>query len=206
MRMRVFQLPLPLCGLMIAVLLVSGCAIREPRPEGAWLQDRERWFHKHPDWTVQGRLGLSNGQRGGSLSFDWQAQGDQHTVQLRTIAGGKQWRLQFGPEYALLEGSDIDRLEGSDPDPLVEQAVGWPIPVQWLSQWLRGLPAPAEARMAFAEDGTLTQLRHSSWSIDFSRWTDGRNGVLLPTRIEARDPPHRVRAAMSNWRFKTELD
>ncbi|MEM1081688.1 MAG: lipoprotein insertase outer membrane protein LolB [Pseudomonadota bacterium] len=194
-----------LVGLLLFSLL-SACAVREPRPEGAWLQERERWFSDHPDWRVQGRLGLSDGARGGSLSFDWQARQDQHEVHLRTVAGGKQWRLVFGPEQAVLEGSDIGRLQGSDPDALVEQAVGWPIPVEWMSQWLRGLPAPSDAQLSFDQDGTLAQLSHASWTIDFSRWSASTDGVLLPTRIEARDPPHRVRAAMSGWVFDTEAD
>lgn len=190
--------------LIIVLLTISGCAVRETRPDGAWLQERERWFDAHPDWSVKGRLGLSDGERGGSLSFDWRASGERHQVMLRTVAGGRQWRLEFDPSGASLEGSDIGRLSGPEPDALVEQAVGWSIPVLWMSRWLRGLPAPERAQMVFDDDGTLAGLRHRSWVIDFSRWTLSRDDLLLPARIEARDDPYRVRAALSGWQFERD--
>ena len=197
-RMRSIFLVL-ISGLM---LLLSGCAVREPRPDGAWLEERQRWFEAHPDWSVKGRLGLSDGQRGGSLSFDWQTRGEQHFVMLRTVAGGRQWRLEFDSDSARLEGTDIGLLLGPEPDALVEQAVGWPIPVLWMSRWLRALPAPAQARMQFEQDGTLARLSHQNWVVDFNRWSQNDQGLLLPARIEARDSPYRVRAALSGWQFE----
>src|SRR6056297_2638356 len=161
------------------VLLITGCAIREPRPEGAWLTERQAWFSAHPEWSVRGRLGLSDGERGGG-----------------------QWRLEVSPGGSTLTGSDIGRGQGPDPDSLVERAVGWPIPVRWMSEWLRGLPAPPAAPTRYAEDGVLEALEWSGWRLDFARWNqlDG-DGVLLPARVTAENPPYRLRAALSGWRF-----
>ncbi|HKL51811.1 MAG TPA: outer membrane lipoprotein LolB [Wenzhouxiangellaceae bacterium] len=184
-------------------LLTSGCALREPRPEGAWLAERQVWFSEHPQWSVRGRLGLSDGKRGGSLSMTWTADGSNHVVLLRTVAGGRQWRLEMTPAGSTLTGSDIGRLRGPDPDQLVERAVGWPIPVRWMSEWLRGLPAPAGARTRYAEDGVLQALAWAGWQLDFDRWNQlGGDGVLLPARVTAENPPYRVRAALSGWRFE----
>lgn len=184
-------------------LFATACAIRDPRPEGAWLDEREQWFATHRKWSVRGRLGLSDGNRGGSLSMTWRADGPDHVVLLRTVAGGRQWRLEMGPQGASLTGSDIDRLQGPDPDLLVEQAVGWPIPVRWMSEWLRGLPAPAAAATAYADDGVMRSLRWDGWQLDFDRWRQFEGqGVLLPVRVTAEKPPYRVRAALSGWRFE----
>lgn len=185
-------------------LLAAGCAVREPRPEGAWLAERQAWFSDHPQWSVSGRLGLSDGERGGSLSMNWRADGLNHVVLLRTVAGGRQWRLEMTPSGSTLTGSDIGRLQGPDPDLLVERAVGWPIPVRWMSEWLRGLPAPAAASTGYADDGVLAALQWAGWRLDFARWNrlDGE-GVLLPARVTAENPPYRVRAALSGWRFES---
>ncbi|MFO7762538.1 MAG: outer membrane lipoprotein LolB [Wenzhouxiangellaceae bacterium] len=186
-------------------LLAAGCALREPRPEGAWLAEREAWFEAHEKWSVRGRLGLSDGDRGGSLAMTWQADGTEHVVLLRTVAGGRQWRLEMGPSGAVLTGSEIGRLAGPDPDLLVEQAVGWPIPVRWMSQWLRGLPAPPGAATGYADDGVLQTLDWGGWQLEFDRWRrlDGA-GVLLPVRVTAENPPYRVRAALSRWNFERD--
>ncbi|MGK7295713.1 MAG: outer membrane lipoprotein LolB [Candidatus Wenzhouxiangella sp. M2_3B_020] len=188
---------------LVSLLVLAGCAVREPRPQGEWLAEREAWFYQRPEWSVRGRLGLSDGERGGTLSMNWRADGERHEIALRTVAGGKQWRLEMTPGHAVLTGSDIGTLVGPDPDVLVERAVGWPIPVRWMSQWLRGLPAPAGASASFAEDGTLARLRWREWSLEYQRWRRlDDDGVLLPARVEAVDPPYRVRAALTDWRFE----
>lgn len=194
----------PVVVIVVALLLLSGCATRDPRPDGEWLVERQAWFQGHPVWSVDGRLGLSDGDRGGTLSMRWRVDGDRYEVLLRTVAGGRQWRLEVGPGQAMLTGSEIGVLTGPDPDVLVERAVGWPIPVRWMSRWLRGLPAPDGAEARYAEDGTLAGLSWREWSLDFRRWRalDG-SGVLLPAAVEARSPPYRIRAALSGWRFES---
>jgi len=195
---------MPRIAAICLALLAAGCALRDPRPEGAWLEEREAWFETHETWSVQGRLGLSDGERGGSLSMTWRADGRAHVVLLRTLAGGRQWRLEMGPSGATLTGSGIGRLQGPDPDLLVEQAVGWPIPVRWMSDWLRGLPAPPAAATDYADDGVLKTLAWAGWQLEFDRWRRlAGPGVLLPARVSAENPPHRVRAALSGWNFET---
>ncbi|MDT8409076.1 MAG: lipoprotein insertase outer membrane protein LolB [Wenzhouxiangellaceae bacterium] len=190
--------------LLLAAALLSGCALRDPRPEGVWLQERQGWFDTHQQWSVQGRLGLSDGERGGSLSMTWEADGDRHEIALRSVAGGRQWRLRFVPGAAELTGSEVGRLVGPDPDALVEQAVGWPIPVRWMSHWLRGLPAPDSARVTYAADGALDQLYWGQWRLDFDRWARLNDaGVLLPARLEASKPPYQVRVVLRNWKFRS---
>ncbi len=194
----------PLVGLLLAgLLLLAGCAsVRESRERGAWLEERERWMAAHPVWSVSGRLGLSDGERGGSLAFEWAADGERHRVHLRTLAGGQQWRLEFGPDGALLVGSDLEERRGADADRLVREATGWPIPVRWMARWLVGLPAPERAALRYAEDGTLAALTVGDWSLDFQRLSVPPGyTVLMPARIEARHPPYRIRAALSGWSF-----
>jgi len=187
--------------LLLAALLLSACASREARQEGAWLADREALFRHHSDWSVSGRLALSDGDRGGSLSFLWRAQGDLHLITLKTVLGGRQWRLEFDDHSAVLEGSGVSRLTGSHPDPLVEAAVGWPIPVRDLAWWVRGLVPPERSRdIRYAEDGTLAYAESPPWSLTFERYSEHENTVF-PSRLEAESGAYRVRMVLRNWQL-----
>ncbi|OAB58340.1 hypothetical protein AY599_02955 [Leptolyngbya valderiana BDU 20041] len=192
----------PWLGLVLgAIVLLSGCATREARDQGAWLDERETLFATRPNWAVSGRVALSDGERGGSLSFRWEAEGDRHEIALRTLAGGRQWRLVFDSMGAVLEGSEVDRLIGPDPDPLVEAAVGWPIPVRDLAWWIRGLvPPDRTTAIRFAEDGTLAQAEAPPWLLEFQRYGDYATTVL-PSRLEARSSPYRVRMILRDWQL-----
>ena len=188
-------------GIIVLCLCLTACAAREQRPEGAWLAEREAWFELHPFWEVSGRIALSDGDRGGQLGFHWRAEGEQHEVQLRTVASGKRWRLLFNESGALLEGSDIDLLRGPDPDELVAEAVGWPIPVRQLAYWLRGLNSPQGDRVYFSADGTMDAIDAPPWLLDFQRYGQAGSGPLMPLQIQADSPPYRVRMVMRGWRW-----
>ncbi|MEE4303076.1 MAG: lipoprotein insertase outer membrane protein LolB [Wenzhouxiangella sp.] len=187
----------------LAAVLVVACATREQRPAGAWLSEREAWFEEHAQWSISGRVGLHDGERGGSLGFTWRAEGDEHHIHLRTSAGGQQWRLRFSPDHAVLRGSEVGRLTGTSPDPLVEEAVGWPIPVHALSWWIRGLVPPEGGDVHFADDGTLAGVTDPTWTLEYKHFNrvDGR---LLPTRLEARSDRYTVRIVIADWRFGVE--
>lgn len=199
------RLPLRRWALMLlAVVLLSACAVREQRSEGAWLQEREALFAEHPVWSVSGRLSLSDGDRGGQLAFDWRADGERHEVRLRTVMGGSQWRLWFEPGSARLVGSEVGELFGSHPDDLASQAIGWPVPVADLAWWIRGLVPPETdlAHLRFADDGTLAEAHTPPWRLAFQRFAMDA-GALMPSRLQADSAPYRVRIALRNWQLES---
>jgi len=188
-------------ALLVIALSMTACASREVREQGAWLNERLALFDAQPVWSVSGRVALSDGERGGSLAFQWQADGPSHEIALRTMAGGRQWRLRFDDLDAILVGTNIEPLRGENPDPLVEAAVGWPIPVRDLAWWIRGLVPPKRTTTTrYAEDGTLEFAQAPPWSLTFQRYNDYENTVL-PSRLEAVSDPYRVRIVLRNWQF-----
>ncbi len=184
--------------LVVMAVVVGACAVREQRPAGAWMDERQAWFALHSVWSVSGRAAIRDGQRGGQIAFDWQARGDHHRVHLRTVTGGRQWFLEFEPGHAELEGTDIDRLVGPEPNALVEAAVGWAIPVMELSDWIRGLVAETDGQVEFARDGTLRRVSLDPWDLSYQRFDDVE-GQLMPARLEAESPPYRVRVVLRAW-------
>lgn len=182
-------------------LLLGGCAVREQRPQGEWLAEREAWFEDYPEWRVTGRLSVSDGEQGGQMSFDWRGQGQQHDLRLRSVVGGKQWRLMFNEGGALIEGSDVGLVRAADPDVLVAEIVGWPIPVSQLAFWLRGLTASEQDRVSFAADGTMATIGNEDWTLEYLRYDQPVAGPLMPERVEALSPPYRVRMILRTWRW-----
>jgi outer membrane lipoprotein LolB len=183
-------------------LLIAACAVREQRPAGAWMDEREAWFAAHPVWSVSGRAAIRDGERGGQLAFEWQAEGDRHRVHLRTVTGGRQWMLEFEPGHAELQGTDVGHIAGPDPNALVEAAVGWAVPVSELSDWIRGLIGSNEATIEFSPDGTLERVSQAPWELLYQHFDDVE-GQLMPARLEARSPPYRVRVVLRSWEWQS---
>ena len=179
-------------GVMAVLMagLLSACAAPIRTTDAVAETDRQQWFAEHDSWAVSGRLGLSDGERGGQLSFRWLAEGEVHQVDLSTLTGGQRWQLVYGPGVAELVGSDFERQLAVDPDQLVSEAVGWPVPVQALAYWIRDLPPPPGLNGAAGD-----------WALTIQRYTETEAGLLLPARLQAQQPPYRVRIALRDWQL-----
>lgn len=190
--------------LLALCLLLVGCSTRQVRPEGAWIAERKAWFEAHPSWRIDGRVGLSDGQRAGSLSFVWQADHDSHFIHLRTSAGGRQWKLSFSGQHAELEGSEVGHISAHRPEPLLERALGWPIPAGTLVWWVRGLLPPGKLQHEFSDDGTLARVSDGVWTLDYQRFKEVGE-LLMPVRLEAKSGDYRIRIVVREWKFGDEF-
>jgi outer membrane lipoprotein LolB len=190
-------------------LLLAACAPRQAvrlKGDAALLgrqQARERELAGLDHWTLQGRLGVSDGHKGGSGSLTWTQDGDRYEFVLRGPAlSGANFRLSGGPEGATLEGLRDGPLHGPDAEALMQRALGWTVPLRDLRAWVLGARAdggPAELR--FGENGLPSWLRQDGWAVDYRAWDTGRRPPL-PLTVFAARPPYKVRLSVESWSLR----
>jgi len=196
------------CG--SAGLLLAACAGQPVRQvpaiatPGALHAQAERVavLAQHPHWSLQGRVGLSNGRNGGSGRIDWRQDGARYEVSLSAPITRQSWRLSGDDHWARLEGLEGGVREGADAEALLRAATGWVIPVSALSAWVRGAAAPglAEGAMAFDTQGRLSELRQGGWTIDYSDWQpQPALGIGLPHHLNANQGDAKVRLVIDAW-------
>lgn len=193
-------------GGLVVLALLAGCAPAvRMRGDAAMYraqQQRERALAGADHWTLNGRLGVSDGHNGGSGSLEWHQDGDHYDFQLRAPITGKSFRLTGGPGGALLEGLEGGPLRGPDAESLMRKALGWEMPLSDLRAWVLGLRAdsgPAELR--FGDDQLPSLLLQDGWTVDYRRWDQSRQPAL-PVQIFATKPPYKVRLFIESWQLK----
>ncbi len=172
--------------------------------ESSWLSERQTFFSDHPSWQASGRMAIREGNKGISVNFDWI--NNNQNFELRLRSSGGRWVMQAQPGYAELEGTRIGLLQGDAPEPLAEQALGWSVPVTYLQDWLRALPAPAGARLKYASDGSVLEINHQEWQIGYQKYTSidsptGTSTVLLPSRMDASKGQYVIKVLISDWQL-----
>jgi outer membrane lipoprotein LolB len=192
-----------------AALLLAACAPRQAvrlKGDAALLgrqQTREQALAGLDHWTLQGRLGVSDGKHGGSGSLTWTQDGDHYEFVLRGPAlSGANFRLSGGPDGATLEGLRDGPLHGPDAEALMQRALGWTVPLRDLRAWVLGARAdggPAELR--FGGNGLPSLLRQDGWAVDYRAWDTGRQPPL-PTTVFAARPPYKVRLSVESWSLR----
>lgn len=201
------RLPMHRCvPLLVLAGLLGACATRPPEtstlaPEVAY-SEREAALDAWPGWSLTGRLGVSQGDEGGSGRLDWSQAGNESRLAFRGTLGQGAWRLEVSPDVARLELKDGTVREARRVEDLVFDQTGWVAPVTALAWWVRGLawpggPAP-EAR-ELNEDGTLANLVQDGWTVAWTRYQDGPEEQRLPSRLQLSRADISIRLAISRW-------
>jgi outer membrane lipoprotein LolB len=205
---------LPIRLLAVALpLLLAACVHREqvrpapPKPDYTVLLDqqraREHLLATTDHWVLQGKLGVSgpvDGKtQGGSGTLTWTQNGDSYQFEVHGPVGSKSFRLSVTPDGALLEGVDGGPQRSPDPESLVQNVLGWHVPIHDLRAWVLGLRADSgPAELKFGDDGLLTQLTQDGWTVSYPAWDRTRRPVV-PTKVFAENPPYKVKLSVESW-------
>lgn len=191
-------------ALCLAAALLAGCAAPAPRPTPP-MTDHEPYAQRAAAvgawtrWGLTARLGIDDGQDGGSGRLDWRVDGESSTLDFRGALGRGAWRLSIDPEGATLLRADGSEVHANSIAELVIAETGLSLPVAALQWWVRGLPQPVpEFRWSLDDQGLVQELEQLGWQVHYNRYMD--YGTLrMPRRLEATDGVQRVNLAVSRW-------
>ena len=136
------------------------------------------------------RYGRNEGVQG---SFRWQEQGRNVRLDLVSPLGQTLAIVTATPSGATLDLPNEAPRNAPEVDSLMEQALGFSLPVSGMRDWLHGRPAPgAPSNITRDANGRPDTLRQSGWTVRYVTWQDTQENAkppsTLPRRIDmARD-------------------
>lgn len=201
----------------LAVLL-AGCVGAPVRPElapaalaaaEAGQTAREQALTDQSDWSLVGRIAVSNQGKGGSGRIEWTQTGPDFRITLSAPVTRQGWQLTGNASSARLEGLDGGPRSGPDAQALLLAATGWDIPVAALARWVRAARAPVAdpalgpASIDYGNDGFPWRIRQAGWSIEY-RWPQVDPAmqsahIRLPKRLDATRGEASVRLIVDQW-------
>jgi outer membrane lipoprotein LolB len=158
------------------------------------------------EWGFVGKISLDDGEQGGSGKLRWDVQADHSELDFYGALGRGAWNLTIDPDRAVLREANGMEQTAADVNEVVQDRMGWRLPVDALQWWVRGLAAPGAIEdEQFDSEGLLVSLNQFGWSVDFSRY-DSRNVLALPIRLNATRDNYRVKLAISRWHRGVDRD
>lgn len=136
-------------------------------------------------FSVQGRFSARAEQDAFSAAFDWQHAPLRDQITLRSPLGTTLAQLMRDHKTITVYLEDGQtNWQGSDWQALAQQTLGFPLPVDGLVYWLRGLAVPEmPAGVSLDSNGRIEQLRQDGWQIDY-RYASAE--AKLPLQLDAR--------------------
>lgn len=158
------------------------------------------------NWNLSGKLAISNEADGGSGRLQWRESSGYTRMDFHGTLGRGAWRLEADREGARLEMADGSTYEERSIDQIVQQQVGWEIPVKNLSWWVRGMAAPGESENAwFDEQGNLVRLNQDGWTIEYGNYRVF-GGFEMPVRVTAQQADWKVKLVVRRWELARERE
>ena len=185
--------------LALSCVVLAGCdAAPARRAGGDALDARAARLAQSPQWSLDGRVAVSDGQDGGSGRIAWRQDRDDYVIEIRAPVSRQTWRLTQRDGELVLEGARQQPVRGADAEDLLAREVGWHLPIAQMRWWVRGLAARPDAVVELDERGLPRTIREAGWQVAYTRFDQA--DPPLPVRIEAIRAPYKVRLAVSAWR------
>jgi outer membrane lipoprotein LolB len=178
-----------------AVVALAGCA--SVKPQGPSTSNAATELTAQTSRSYQGRFAVQyndqNGQQRNAYgNFSWQERGDTVTLQLRNPLGQTLAIVTSSPASATLELPNRPPLTADNVSTLMQNALGFALPVEGLRYWLQPSPAPtsrAKTEKDPDQPSRLKQITQDGWTIDYLAYADAPATGVKRLNLSRSEPP-----------------
>ena len=194
------------CLLLIVLLMLSACSEKpaitksdiDPELEILW-QKRQSELQTIKQWVLTGRIAVKTEQDAWTASIKWE-QGDEQS-RLRIVApfhGIYEIKRQ-GSNFILIT-PEKEFLITDEPESVMQENLGWSLPITALESWIIGLPAnniSIEGR-SLNKFAQLTTLRQSGWLVEMTAYKSN-NKTTLPGKLIVQNDNAKITVLANQW-------
>ena len=149
---------------------------------------------------MQGKLGIRSPQESGSGTLFWLQRQQYYDIRLSGPLGRGATRIQGDRQQTTLEIAGRAPVTAESAEQLVEDQIGWRLPVDHLLWWVRGLPAPdSPSHLQLDSNSRLGRLSQSGWTVEYSRYQQV-DGVELPQRLQISGHDLLLTLVVTEWK------
>lgn len=147
-------------------------------------------------------MGFSDGKQGGNASIVWEQHRESYQIRLYGPLGSGAIQIKGQTKQISLTNTDGKIIKANTPEALLQQELGWVIPVSGLRYWLRGLPAPGALPTQILLDAhqRLWQIDQQGWTIVYEAYKS-KSGRDVPYKLLLRNGPIRLKFIFDHWKL-----
>ena len=169
---------------LCCVFLLSSCSnLPQQAPLTTPWPERQQQLSALIDWQFRGHVVFKMPERKFSANVYWQQTADAYQVMLFGPLGFNAVNLDGDSSVAHLKDSHGHVYTAENPELLMQQQLGWSLPISSLYYWVRGLPAPGLiTQVLYDEFHRIDILEQQGWQIHYLAYRRVQ-GLELPQDI-----------------------
>ena len=188
--------------LVFVVVFVSGCSslMTKTSQEDVLNYDPTE-IGQINHWQIKGKLGFKSTNQSGSAAINWQQHEADYTIMLSgPFASG---RVMISGNHQIAEMRSGDKIFRHSPQQLAMQLTGLPLPIDFLSSWVKGLPSKDDQTLQHFvtnPNGSATSFQQHNWHLSFSDYRFTDRGYL-PRKIIGQLGEQSFKLVIAQWIF-----
>ncbi len=175
---------------LLLILLVTGCTtvpVVVQRP-----------LQADAPFAFNGRVAFRQGERRDNAGVRWVHSAAEDEILLLAPLGQTIARIHRNAQEATLEASG-KRYADHDMESLMQQVLGWQLPLSGLRYWVTALPVPGnESSIKRNANGQVSMLRQQGWEIGYTRYA-ATTPDALPLRMRLQRGGMEVLLLIDEW-------
>jgi outer membrane lipoprotein LolB len=192
----------PALGMAAAALLaLAGCATPPHQPSTS---NATTSLSTQTSRAYHGRFAVQyvdqNGQQRNAYgNFDWRETDSTVTLQLLNPLGQTLAIVTSTPADATLELPNRQPLTADNVSTLMQQALGFALPVEGLRYWLQPSVAPTSHASTKADPqnpSRLAQIEQDGWTIDYLAYAEAPATGVKRVNLTREDPPLQIKLVL----------
>ena len=196
--------------LAVALLAIAGCGLkRDPaqqeRLERLWL-DLQQQAAAVDSWNLRLRAAITYYDEAYNVSIRWEREGQKSMMLLEAPFGQGVFsidRPQSG--WYRLRLPDGREFSNEKPEALLQDVIGWSLPISGLEFWIRGLPHPnGDYSYRLDDGGSARSIRQDDWDIDYLDYFADAS-PRLPRRMRLEHDELTLKLVIERWQ-QSEVD
>jgi outer membrane lipoprotein LolB len=183
----------------LGLTLLSGCSLLRPATTSAGRPTQP----ESASFAMNGRISIDHHGEQHSAGLHWTHRVQSDEILLLTPLGQTAARVYRDERIAALDEGG-KHYQDADAESLMQQVLGWHLPLVGLHQWVLGLPAAdSPAQIERDSFGRITVLRQDGWEVRYLRYADTRPDSL-PTRLRLNHEDMQVQLLIDEWEWNPE--
>jgi len=192
---------------VLLFLFIAGCTIPVKHPT----LNHEQQYSDHIEhvaamsrWVLTGRLSIRNAEKNWSGTVRWSQQHrDNFEFHFSGPLGQGAVLIKGNDNGVVLKASDGSVLFGESVSELVSQRLGWNVPFEHLTYWVKGLPESTnEKEIILDRFGRIAELTQSQWHIRYKGYkTLDNRSVALPKKVYLKKAPWQIKLIIDKWQY-----
>lgn len=178
------------CSLLFLMLLLTGCAIAPVAVQ--------RPLQADAPFAFNGRVAFKQGDKRDNAGVRWVHSAEEDEILLLAPLGQTVARIHRDTQEASLDASG-KHYTAQDMESLMQQVLGWQLPLSGLRYWVTALPAPeGESRVERDANGQVSMMHQQGWEIAYSRYAAATPDAL-PLRLKLQHDGMEVLLVIDGW-------